>query len=255
MKRLLIAIAIIMTLLYLVPSTEPIPDPDTCAPCGSFVRRGVAWPLSASESSVDQHKVRLLQNTKQGFSLTDQHVHYLESSNTCPTSTDLTFNSKNGLPFFTTTELWLNINMPAFDATHDMYINPQDYGWLINGVATNPAWNRATWQTIPNAIVTWFFDEGQVQLALEPQQVTGKTVGDGSFFCNINYFTGSPIGSVFTIELQHLGVTTDSLTITATNVVDQLDETTARFVLSNIVGTFFGQVSTYGSARQIYTCE
>jgi len=66
-------------LLYLVPDTEPIPDPITCAPCGSFVRRDIPWHLAASESGEGDSTVRILESDKDGFTMTDKHVAYLKS--------------------------------------------------------------------------------------------------------------------------------------------------------------------------------
>ncbi len=67
-------------IVYLVPDTEPIPDPVTCAPCGQFVRRGVPWHLSASESNGGDHTIRMLQTGKDAPFLVDQHTVYMKKS-------------------------------------------------------------------------------------------------------------------------------------------------------------------------------
>jgi len=135
----------IMTLLYLVPSTEPIPDPDTCAPCGSFVRRSEPWSLAGTESSGGESKLRILQSDKNAFTDTDNHVMYLKQS----AGSILTIKTRTDEPYI---YAWADGSMTAKTTMTqlsrrndpgsiiDLIMNPLDYKIVMNGVELDQSW-------------------------------------------------------------------------------------------------------------------
>ena len=140
---------IIMTTLFLVPTTEAIPDPDTCAPCGSMVRRGIPWGLAASESNEQAHTVRILEEGKNSFTLTDQHTFYLQATQAA-NETDVSMTAINNQSNQASPQMYYDFNdhdddggtpniwtgntlhmvidhIYAADSTADFVINHADY--------------------------------------------------------------------------------------------------------------------------------
>ncbi len=120
-------------IVYLVPDTEPIPDPATCAPCGQFVRRGVPWHLSASDSAGGAHVVRMVQSGKDAPDIVDQHTVYMKSKDT-PYYETWYGTVDNGTLYVSTYNLIGSpVSWTTDDIFVDIYINPEQYTIDIDG--------------------------------------------------------------------------------------------------------------------------
>ena len=143
-----------MSLLYIVPSTEQIPDPSTCAPCGHLVRRDIPWKYSASDIGEGENTLRVLQSDKESFTHTDEHTYYLQSDGT-----------GTGIPYHLNAISWDAENDAQFGRIRLVFLNNDEnpsyiYDNFSDWSFTVDVLDLGTGQTHPNnaALKVWATD-------------------------------------------------------------------------------------------------
>lgn len=242
---------IIMTSLYLVPTTEAIPDPDTCAPCGAMVRRGMPWELAASESNAPDHTVRILQEDKASFTLTDKHTFYLQSSGggACPVTSDYLMSTMHIRPFILADSFIVRI-FAVKAAVADMVANPNDYDFKFDGVLNSNKGGTAevfAWSSYPGN------SDEDAEFFLNWSDEWGPDWYLDSYF----YFNhaSSLDTCVHTLEVLHNGQPDSSITLTATRDTPGDPNSIVHVVMSNITGNMFGAVTDDQDSLDTFTCE
>jgi len=254
-------------LLYLVPDTEPIPDPITCAPCGSFVRRNVPWHLAASESGGGDSTVRILPSDKEGFDMTDKHVVYMKQDgvippeeSACPALTVMilkgsergginrpAFISNNASSTMMTFLTDIGISQPF---GQDFLDNPDDYRFVFDGTVSEYLASTAAYY--PH-LYSDYEGDYYSEIFLFPRDFDGTNpAGNLDSYMYIEMpknLTGS-----FTLAVQKLGVVISSITFNYT--LPELPTSSSGVVplitLTDISGDFFGQISPL--THHIYSC-